>query len=86
MLKTKYNSPLDGFVCHGVISNGGFTYVLLVDMTGQALIRRITADQTEMIYSLMPSPNTDNKVQIGNAIQQFWANYSAGPFQYLFQL
>lgn len=85
MLKTKYANPLEGFVCHGVITDS-FTYVLLVDMTGQALIRRITSDQTQMLYSIMPNPNTDNKAQIAEAIQVFWANYSAGPFQYLFQL
>ena len=34
MLRSKYSSPLDNFVCHGTKDVGGYTYVLLIDLVG----------------------------------------------------
>jgi hypothetical protein len=90
MLKSKFGNPLIEFVPHGietaVIGDQTYTYVLLIDMSGQALIRRISQDQSEIVFCQMADPGTDDKSEIADAIAAFWTDYTAGPFTYLFQV
>lgn len=90
MLKSKFGNPLTYFVAHGLatstVGDQTYTYVLLIDMSGQALIRRINQSQSEILFSQMADPGTDDKAEIADAIAIFWADYTAGPFTYLFQV
>ena len=89
MLKSKYASPLDNFVCHGVKSNlGDFnTYVLLVDETGQTLIEQVSADQSTILFCAMPTPASSQQNVIAAAINAFWAgNINEYSYGFLFQI
>ena len=90
MLKSRFGNPLTDFVAHGVqtavIGDQTFTYVLLIDMYGQALIRQINQDQSQILYCQMPDPGTDDKSEISDAIEAFWVDPTVGPFKYLFEL
>lgn len=88
MIRSKYGNPLDNFIVHGekTISGDTNTYVLLVDETGQALIKKISSDNNTILFSEMASPNSTQDNVIAEAITTFWADPSMGPFYYLFQL
>lgn len=86
MLKCKYDNPLSNFICHGTKVISGFTYILLVDETGQTLIEQIASDNSTILFNQMPPVNSDQKNVIASSITEFWATPATGPFVYLFQL
>ena len=87
MLKSKYGDPLENFDFHGYKTIGGYSYVLLVDETGQTLIQRTSADSSTVMYTLMDVPPSDQKNVIAQAITTFWAGSIASySYVYLFQL
>lgn len=61
---SKNKNPLPEYVVHGVVESGGYTYVLLVNNTGESIIQRILADNTEIKYAKKDSTTT---------IDIFWA-------------
>lgn len=77
MLKTKYNNPLEGFVVHGVKEIGSYTYVLLVDMTGQTIIKRVATDNSTIMFALKEE---------GVTIPVFWAGATSHEYKYLYQV
>jgi hypothetical protein len=86
MVNSKYNNPLECFTVHGEKTIGDYSYVLLVDETGQALIEQVASDNSTIMFKEMPNPDTDQKSVIASAITTFWATPDSGTFVYLFQL
>lgn len=85
MITSKYSNPLDSFVSHGVKVDT-YTYVLLVDETGQALIQRIDSDTTHIKFARMADPGTTSPDAVAAAIDTFWNSYSTQAYKYMFQL
>jgi len=77
VLKSKFKDPTVNFVIHGVKTVGNYVYVLLVDMTGQALIRRIKNDNTEILFSKKPDQAS---------ISDFWTNADQHTYQYIHEV
>ena len=86
MLKSKYANPLDSFVVHGEKVISGYTYILLVDESGQSLIKRVSSDNSSIMFSEMSNPGSFQQDVIAAAITAFWASPTTGNFVYLFQL
>ena len=78
MIQSKYKNPLPNFVGHGVKTAGNYSYFLLIDMTGQALIQRIKSDSSEILFYKKP---------VDTSIADFWADPSAydDSYAYLFE-
>lgn len=76
MIQSKYNNPLPNFVNHGIKEIGEYTYVLLIDMVGQTLIKRFN-DPTDIKFALKPD---------GTSIATFWADPIAHDYDYLYKL
>ena len=77
MLRSKYSSPLDNFVCHGTKDVGGYTYVLLIDLTGLTISQRIKDDDSEVLFALKAD---------AESITDFWTNVVGKTYKYFFQL
>lgn len=77
MIKSKYASSLDNFICHGTKDLNGYTYILLIDGTGLTICQRITDDNTEVLFTLKSETET---------IPDFWADITGKTFKYFFQL
>lgn len=50
MIEPKTGEVLKGFVTSGVKEIGNYTYVLLLDLAGQTLIKRVKTDQSEIKF------------------------------------
>ena len=77
MLRSKYSSPLDNFVCHGTKDVGGYTYVLLIDLVGLTISQRIKDDDSEVLFA--QKADTES-------ISDFWANVTAKTYKYFYLL
>jgi len=77
MLKLKSGDILGTFAPHGVVTAGGFTYVLLVNMDGSALVQRVNADSSEIRYAVKTESET---------IVEFWAARATLNYKFLNQL
>lgn len=77
MLKAKYNNPLINFVIHGMKEIDGYTYLLLIDKSGQTVGQRINADSSEGLFALKDDQET---------ISEFWTDIADKDFTYLHQL
>ncbi len=55
------------FTVSGVKEAGGYTYVLMIDFAGFALIKRISSDESEIKYHCLNDPNPES-------IDAFWAD------------
>jgi len=77
MLSSKYANPIDNFQCHGVVTAGGYSYNLLIDLEGQVIIQRIKTDNTEILFAKKPAATT---------ISSFWANRATHTYHYIHAL
>ena len=77
MLRSKYSSPLDNFVCHGTKDVGGYTYVLLIDLIGLTISQRIKDDDSEVLFA----QKADNE-----SISDFWAGVTGKTYKYFYLL
>ena len=64
------------FTNHGVEIDASYTYVLLVDFSGQALIKRVKSDNTEIRFALKAD---------GTDVDTFWANRASEEYKYIFE-
>ncbi len=55
------------FTVSGVKEAGGYTYVLLIDFAGLAIIKRINSDESEIKYHCINDPDSET-------IDNFWAD------------
>lgn len=55
------------FTTSGVKEAGGYTYVLMIDFAGFALIKRINSDESEIKYHSLHDPDLET-------IDAFWAD------------
>ncbi len=77
MLRSKYSSPLDNFVCHGTKDTGGYTYVLLIDLVGLTISQRIKNDDSEVLFAL----KAENE-----SIADFWTGVTGKTYKYFYLL
>ena len=77
MLRSKYSSPLDNFVCHGTKDVGGYTYVLLIDLIGLTISQRIKDDDSEVLFAQKAD---------AESISAFWTDVVNKSYKYFFQL
>lgn len=91
------DNPLGNFVIHGVLTvSAGDTYILMVDDTGQAVIKYVSENNlniryTEMTPVTLPEVNgipvAPSKDSIATAIVAFWNGpITSYNYVFLFQL
>lgn len=85
MLESKYTDPLEAFVVHGIKTVTSYDYVLLVDKSGKAVIKRIASDSSDIKFTAMHSSSIvfDN---IATDIDSFWVSPESHTYKYIFQL
>ena len=77
ILKSKYKNPLPEFVTHGAIEAGSYLYILLINMEGKALIRRVKTDNSEILFTLKED---------SESIADFWAGRVGKAYVYLYEV
>ncbi len=64
MIEPKTVDVTKGFITSGVKEIGSYTYVLLIDLSGQTLIKRVKTDQSEIKFVEKTT----------GTIEDFWAD------------
>ena len=63
MLNPKTVDVTKGFVTSGVKEIGEYIYILLIDLAGQTIIKRVKSDNSEIKF----------RKKSGQSIEDFWA-------------
>jgi hypothetical protein len=85
MASSKIQNPIDEFVACGMQTIGLYSYILLVDGTGQCYIERIATDNSSFKFAKMPEPVTSGFDAAEVAIDAFWVDPTAHVYKYLFR-
>ena len=65
-----------GFITSGTKEVGDYLYVLLIDMIGQTLIKRVKSDNSEIRFTKMPDETV---------IETFWADPTLHTYVWIYQ-
>jgi len=85
-MESRKQSPIDEFIIHGIKSNGGYDYYLLIDASGRCYIEQVKDDDSTMLFAKMTEPTSaDTFAERAVLITNFWAAYTGHTYQYLFQ-
>ena len=76
MLNSKYVNQEKNYITHGVKEIGDYTYVLLIDMAGVSLIKRVKSDNTEILFTKKES----------GSIATFWSDPTIHSYNYFYTL
>jgi len=80
MIRAKFTDPTKNFVTHGVQTTGAYTYVLLIDLAGQVLIKRINSTQSEILFTKKTTTHAEQ------SIADYWADPTGYAYSYIFTI
>lgn len=77
MINPKTIDVTKGFVTSGVIEAGGYIYILLIDLSGQVLIKRVKADNSEIKFVEKPAEEV---------LETFWNDYASHTYKWIHEV
>jgi len=77
MLNPKYVDSTKHYVVSGVKEIGDYIYILMINMSGQTLIKRVKSDNSEIKFVVRPKEET---------ITNFWEDPTQHEYKYIHTL